>query len=52
MNTDIMIGIVLTAVSLLAVITLTVWARRSIERMASDGYRTARQTLKDKNNGK
>jgi hypothetical protein len=52
MDTEILIGIILAAFALLAVVVLTVLARASIERIASDGYRTARQTLKEKNNGK
>jgi len=52
MDKDVLIGIILTAAALLTVITLTVLSRVSIERIASDGFKTARQTLKGKNNGK
>ena len=52
MDKDILIGIILTAAALLTVITMTVLSRASIERIASDGCRTARETLKGKNNGK
>jgi len=52
MDNDIIIGIILTAAALTAVITITVLSRASIERIASDGFKTARQTLKGKNNGK
>lgn len=52
METDIIIGIILTAAALTTVVTITVWSRGSIERIASDGCRTARETLKDKTNGK
>ena len=53
MSTDIIIGIILTAAALTTVITITLLSRASIERIASDGYRTARETLKkDKTNGK
>jgi len=52
MDTEIMIGIILAVFALTAVVVLTVLARRSIERITSNGYRTARQTLKEKNNGK
>jgi hypothetical protein len=52
MDKDILIGIILTTVALLTVITITVLSRASIERIASDGCRTARETLKGKNNGK
>ena len=52
MDTNILIGIILACLSLLAVITLTVVTRASIERIASEGCKTARETLKDKNNVK
>jgi hypothetical protein len=52
MEKDMLIGIILTAAALLAVITITVLSRASIERIASDGYRTARETIKGKKNGK
>jgi|GEM_PF-4487922 len=52
MDKDVLIGIILTAAALLTVITMAVLSRASIERIASDGCRTARQTLKGKNNGK
>ncbi|MBC8378855.1 MAG: hypothetical protein H8E62_06760 [Planctomycetes bacterium] len=52
MEKDILIGIILTAAALLTVIVITLLSRASIERIASDGCRTARETLKDKNNGK
>lgn len=52
MGTNILIGIILVSLSLLAVITLTVVNRATIERIASEGCKTARETLKDKNNGK
>jgi hypothetical protein len=52
MDTNILIGIILTALSLLAVVTLTIVNNARIERIASEGCKTARETLKDKNNGK
>ena len=52
MDKDILIGIILTGVSLSTVILLTVFSRARIERIASEGYRTARETLKGKSNGK
>jgi len=48
MDMDIVIGIILTAVALSLVIGITLLSRARIERMAANGYRTARQTLKDK----
>jgi hypothetical protein len=52
MDNDILIGIILTASALSAVVIITVYSRASIERIASEGFRTARETLKGKNNGK
>jgi hypothetical protein len=52
MDNDILIGIILTTAALSAVIIITVYSRASIERIASEGFRTARETLKGKNNGK
>ncbi|MHC4553986.1 MAG: hypothetical protein ACYSUS_01620 [Planctomycetota bacterium] len=52
MDNDILIGIILTAAALSAVVIITVYSRASIERIASEGFRTARETLKGKNNGK
>lgn len=52
MNKDIIIGCIITAVSLISVAGLTFWANRTIERIARKGCRTARQTLKDINVGK
>ncbi|MHC4551973.1 MAG: hypothetical protein ACYSUT_04290 [Planctomycetota bacterium] len=51
MDRDIIIGIIIAAVALSAVILLTVTARASIGRIAANGCRTARETLKDKKNG-
>ncbi|MHC4289433.1 MAG: hypothetical protein ACYSOF_10010 [Planctomycetota bacterium] len=51
MDTDILIGIILTAVSVAIVFTITLLSRASIERIAANGCRTARETLKDTNNG-
>jgi hypothetical protein len=52
MNTDIIIGCVLTIVALVSVAALAIWSRGTIERIARTGYRTARQTLKDRNGAK
>jgi hypothetical protein len=52
MDKDILIGIILTGTALLTVITLTLFSRALIERIASGGYRTARETLKGKKNGR
>jgi len=52
MNTDIIIGCVVAVVALISVAALTIWSRGTIERIARNGYRTARQTLKDRNGAK
>ena len=51
MDKDILIGIILTAMAFMAVLTITLLSRASIERIASEGFRTARETLKGKKNG-
>ena len=52
MDKDILIGIILVAASFSTVFFLTLLSRALIERIASEGYRTARETLKGNNNGK
>jgi len=52
MDTDIIIGIVLTLAALSFLVILTFVAKRTIERIASEGFRTARETLRDLTNGK
>ncbi|MBN1125514.1 MAG: hypothetical protein JXA82_10935 [Sedimentisphaerales bacterium] len=52
MDTDQILGCILVAASLTAIVTLTLWARRTIHRIAANGYRTARQTLKGFNSDK
>ena len=52
MNTDIIIGCIVTVVTLVSVAALAIWSRGTIERIARAGYRTARQTLKDRNGAK
>ncbi|MHC5082908.1 MAG: hypothetical protein ACYTET_03085 [Planctomycetota bacterium] len=52
MEKDILIGIILVSVAWTTVAAMTWWSRGSIERIASDGCKTARQTLKKgKTNG-
>ena len=52
MDMDILIGIIITAVALILVGSLTFMAKRTIERIEDEGYRTARETLKDLTNGR
>jgi len=52
MNTNILIGIIIASLAILSVITLTVVNRARIEQIASEGCKTARETLKDKKNVK
>ncbi len=51
-NLNIMIGCILVASAVTIVLTLTIMAHRSINRIAKEGYRTARETLKELKNGK
>ena len=52
MDTDQLVGCILVVVSLTTIVLLTLWARRTIHRIAANGYRTARQTLKGLNGDK
>ena len=42
-------GLVLVIISLSFIVTFTIWARQRINKIAEQGYSTARQTLKGKN---
>lgn len=52
MNTEIIIGIIVVTLSLSITTAITVWACKSIDRLAENGYKTARETLKDLSRGK
>ncbi|KKL84701.1 hypothetical protein LCGC14_1962090, partial [marine sediment metagenome] len=43
---------VIVAGSLIVIVSLTVWSFRSINKIASSGYRTARETLKERTSDK
>ena len=49
---QLIIGCVIVAVIVVLLLTITFLARRTIEKIASRGYGTARQTIKDLTNGK
>ncbi len=49
---NIIIGCIITGCTIAIITVLTVWARRTIDKIAQGGYRTARQTLKELNGGK
>jgi hypothetical protein len=51
MDTDVFIGTVIASVALLIIVALVWWSRRTINRIERRGYRTARQTLKELNDG-
>jgi len=51
MDKDILIGLALIAFSLFSVAALVLWSRRRIEQIARKGYRSARETAKDLQNG-
>jgi len=51
MDNNIIIGIVLVICSLTVNVVLVLWARRTINRISGNGYRTARQTLKELKSG-
>ncbi len=47
MDTNAIIGCIVAACALITITFLTLWSRRTIDRIARNGYRTARQTLKE-----
>jgi len=49
---NVLIGCVVTACALALIVGLVLWSRRTINRIAKNGFRTARQTLKELNGGK
>ena len=49
MDMNVLIGCVVIAVALTLIIALVLWSRRTINRIAKNGFRTARQTLKELN---
>ena len=51
MTGDVYIGCILVAFALTSVTALILWSRRTIERIARKGYRSARETAKDLQNG-
>jgi len=46
MNTTVVIGCAVTIVALVVSFSLVLWSRRTIDRIARDGFRSARETLK------
>ncbi|MFI4911770.1 MAG: hypothetical protein ACIAQZ_08915 [Sedimentisphaeraceae bacterium JB056] len=49
MEADILIGIIVLLAALTGVVTLTVWSKSRIERIAAQGYGSGRQTAKSLN---
>ena len=49
MDMNVLIGCVVTFVALTLIAALVFWSRRTINRIAKNGFRTARQTLKELN---
>ena len=49
MDHNVIIGSLVIAGALLALIILTLGGRRTIDKIAEDGYRTARQTIRERN---
>lgn len=44
---DTVAGIAITALSLVTIVTLVLWSRREIDRIARRGYGSAREILKE-----
>ena len=51
MDIDTTIGLIVIAVSLIVIILLTLWSRRTIDRIADNGFGSARQIEKDRRRG-
>ena len=49
MDMNVLIGCVVTVCALALIVALVLWSRRTINRIAKKGFRTARQTLKELN---
>ena len=52
MSKDIVIGLVIIVLALAAITGLTLWSRRTIERIAGSGFRSAREIFKDLEGGR
>lgn len=52
MDGNAIIGCTVIVLSLIVITALVLWSRRSINRIAQDKPRTARQTLKELNGGR
>ncbi len=52
METNAIIGCIVIVCVLVLITGLVLWSRRTVNHIARNGYRTARQTLKELNGGK
>ncbi len=52
MDTDTIIGLVVIAAALGAILILMLWSRRSINHIASNGYGTARKIVRERRRGR
>ena len=52
METNAIIGCIVITCALVLITGLVLWSRRTVNRIERNGYRTARQTLKELNGGK
>jgi hypothetical protein len=52
MDTNVIIGSAVAISALILITALVLWSRRTINRIAKNGFRTARQTLKELNGDK
>ena len=51
MDSDIIIGVLVSAGALVLIILLVLWGRHSIDRTASNGFGSARKIMKEQNRG-
>ncbi len=52
MEINAIIGCIVITCALMLITGLVLWSRRTVNRIERNGYRTARQTLKELNGGK
>ena len=52
MDADVLIGLIVIAGALGLIVLLVLWSRRSINRIASNGFGSAREIARDRRRGR
>jgi len=52
MDMDVAVGVVVIAVAICTISVLVFWSRRAINRIASDGFGSARKIVRDRLSGR